>query len=117
MNQQRDSITTMLLILAILNGCTQAVDDADATPFTTGEVGQAPNPIASEEATTFFAPNIQTRVFQCATTTPQSHNTLSCGVPADWVLIGGGATISGDDGHGAMLTASSPVRTPFGDFW
>lgn len=51
-------------------------------------------------------------IWECTSSTAQSHQALQCSVDPDFVLVGGGArTFSGTFGAGAFLTASYPADT------
>jgi vibriolysin len=51
---------------------------------------------------------VTVRITQCPPTAAQEHNTTTCSVDSDFVLIGGGAEILGESTPGALLTGSFP---------
>lgn len=52
---------------------------------------------------------VTVRIKTCPGTTVASHNTTTCAVDGDFVLIGGGAEVVGELDPGALLTASYPA--------
>jgi len=51
---------------------------------------------------------VTVRIKQCPGVTVAEHNTTTCAVDNDFVLIGGGAEVVGEADPGALLTASFP---------
>lgn len=89
--------TRWMLGIALLAGCTEASAPAE------GEADQA----LSEDFTDASG-TVTIRVRQCAASAYLHAPTASCGVDSDFVLVGGGAEVIGEENPGALLTASYP---------